>query len=187
MPYDTATPDPGGPAPDASDEPAGEPELSRRQERVLELVATIILAAGTLVMRGAGHQATRWDGVQASDYVQVLQAFASSRRRTCHRRGPGPPLRFAGVPASGSMPMPPGDTALAMIYERRFRDEFVPAWKAWMATDPLHNANAPKGPLYMAEYVVADSLTADRLEAKAATTIQRAAGGRQPRPATSSA
>ena len=40
-----------------------------------------------------------------------------------------------------------------------------------MATDPLHDANAPKGPLYMAEYVVADFLTADRLEAKAATTV----------------
>ena len=35
---------------------------------------------------------------------------------------------------------------------RRFRPEFLVAFNAWMATDPLHNPHAPAGPTYMPQY-----------------------------------
>jgi hypothetical protein len=35
---------------------------------------------------------------------------------------------------------------------RRFRPEFLVAFNAWMATDPLHNPHAPPGPAYMPQY-----------------------------------
>ena len=41
------------------------------------------------------------------------------------------------------------------VAERRFRPQFDVAFKAWMATNPFANPNAPKGPTYMPEYVAA--------------------------------
>jgi len=53
------------------------------------------------------------------------------------------------------------------MYEKRFRAEFRPAFDAWMATDPLNNAQAPSGPMVMPQYVLADSQRATDLEAQA--------------------
>ena len=39
-----------------------------------------------------------------------------------------------------------GDTQLAELYERRFRDEFRPAFDAWIAEDPLNNPSADGEP-----------------------------------------
>jgi hypothetical protein len=60
-----------------------------------------------------------------------------------------------------------GNTQLAELYQRRFRPEFVPAFEAWLATDPLHNASASPGPLYMPQYVSAKSVLSDQLEQQA--------------------
>jgi hypothetical protein len=56
---------------------------------------------------------------------------------------------------------------LAALYERRFRDEFRPAFDAWIATDPLNNPSAESSPLREPEYVLADKVESDRLEAVA--------------------
>ena len=40
----------------------------------------------------------------------------------------------------------------AKLFERRFRPEYRPAFKAWLRTDPLHNPNAPGGPILMRQY-----------------------------------
>ncbi len=53
------------------------------------------------------------------------------------------------------------------VAEHRFRPQFDVAFKAWLATDPFTNPNAPKGPTYMPEYVQPDQATADALDAKA--------------------
>ncbi len=41
---------------------------------------------------------------------------------------------------------------LTKIYEKRFRDEFRPAFDAWLATNPFSNPDAPPGPLFMPQY-----------------------------------
>jgi hypothetical protein len=61
-----------------------------------------------------------------------------------------------------------GNTKLADFYRHRFRDEFEPAFTAWLATDPLTSPNAPETPFAMPEYRLAASTEADRLEAAAA-------------------
>ena len=40
-----------------------------------------------------------------------------------------------------------GNTQLAAIYRRRFRPEFVPAFRAWIAQRPFTNPRAIPGPL----------------------------------------
>jgi hypothetical protein len=57
-----------------------------------------------------------------------------------------------------------GNTTLADLYQRRFRDEFRPAFERWLAQDPLHNANAIPSPLLEKNYVLANAVKADKLE-----------------------
>lgn len=62
--------------------------------------------------------------------------------------------------------VPVTDTVSGFLYNR-FRDEFLPAVDAWLATEPVTNDNAPGTPFEMSEYVVAEQLRADELAALA--------------------
>ena len=39
-----------------------------------------------------------------------------------------------------------------LVAEKRFRTQYDVAFKAWLATRPFTNPNAPKGPQYMPQY-----------------------------------
>lgn len=56
---------------------------------------------------------------------------------------------------------------IAAFYEQRFRDEFEPAFHAWIRTDPFTDPSAPASPFAMPEYVVAANEQANELEATA--------------------
>jgi hypothetical protein len=62
-------------------------------------------------------------------------------------------------------------TDLMRFYEDRFRDEFKPAFNAWLALDPRNNPEAPPSPLSMPEYQVAKALEADSLRQEAEATF----------------
>jgi hypothetical protein len=59
-----------------------------------------------------------------------------------------------------------GDRALAAFYVRRFRPEFLPAFRSWLATKPLTDRTAPLTPFAMREYRLAAQAESDALEAK---------------------
>lgn len=44
---------------------------------------------------------------------------------------------------------------LADFYRSRFREEFKPAFEAWVALDPLNNPETPSSPFAMTEYTPA--------------------------------
>jgi hypothetical protein len=54
-----------------------------------------------------------------------------------------------------------------VIAERRFRPQFRVAFNAWMATNPLHNPNAPPGPTYMPQYKQPAQAQANALDSAA--------------------
>jgi hypothetical protein len=56
---------------------------------------------------------------------------------------------------------------LADFYQARFREEFNPAFDAWLLTDPKNNPDAPKSPFSMPEYSLAKNKEAEALEVKA--------------------
>jgi hypothetical protein len=60
-----------------------------------------------------------------------------------------------------------GDAQDQALAERRFREEFQPAFDAWLATDPLTNPDAPKGPTYMDQYEEPDKELAAENRARA--------------------
>ncbi|HEY6411247.1 MAG TPA: hypothetical protein VIY29_27625, partial [Ktedonobacteraceae bacterium] len=65
-----------------------------------------------------------------------------------------------------------GNTKLANIYEKRFRPEFLPTFKAWLALDPFNNPHAPPGPLFMPQYKISVEEQANQLDAQAAKTFK---------------
>ena len=61
-----------------------------------------------------------------------------------------------------------GNEDLVTFYEERFRVEFIPAFQAWLATDPKNNPNAPKSPFSMPQYQLSKLLEAEQLDKEAA-------------------
>lgn len=66
-----------------------------------------------------------------------------------------------------------GEHELADFYRTRFREEFVPAFEAWIATKPLRTKGAPLSPFAMPEYKLAATEEAERYE-KQATAFSQA-------------
>ena len=168
-------PEHGGPHPhDIIERTAAEHSASGhapdRRERVLELIAVVILAVATLATAWSGYQATRWSGVQSRDYMSASGLRVESTK--AYTRAGQNLLFDSQVFSQWLNAYAVGNTALATIYERRFRAEFRPAFEAWLATDPLHNPAAPAGPLYMPQYVSADAQKSDELEQQAVTTFE---------------
>jgi hypothetical protein len=137
-------------------------DSTTRRERVLELIATILLSLATLGIAWSGYQAARWNGRQAREYAQANTARnLANRSATTGAQNRTQDLlnfnRWLEVQTEG-------DQQLADLYQRRFRPEFLPAFEAWLAEDPLNNPAAEASPLRVPQYHVAALEKSDRLE-----------------------
>jgi len=137
------------------------PTTSTR-ERWLEIAAALMLSLATLGIAWSGYQAAKWSGLQARRYTQASTARSlANQAATLAAQDRTQDLlnfnRWLEVYTAG-------DTQLSALYERRFRDEFRPAFDRWLADDPLHNEDAIPSPLRETNYELADMEKADRLE-----------------------
>jgi hypothetical protein len=132
------------------------------RERILELIAVLLLSAATVCIAWSGYQAAKWSGIQARHYAEASTARAlANRASTLGGQERIQDLlnfnRWLEVSTDGN-------TKLAQLYRRRFRPEFVPAFTAWIAQDPLENTSAIASPLLMPEYKLSNFEKADALE-----------------------
>jgi hypothetical protein len=145
----------------------------RSHARWPELVATVLLALATVATAWASYQARQWTGEQAQSYSRANAARVESARAT------GTANQLSGIDVATFIQWVDAtahkDTALAAFYRARFRPEFKPAFDAWLATQPLTNANAPPSPFAMPEYRLAATAKADALEQKAGANATVAA------------
>jgi hypothetical protein len=136
-----------------------------RTERRFEIVATILLALTALATAWSGYQAALWDGVQSSNYTQASAARTEASQN--HTEANQFRLGDLSVFENYIDATIGGDAQLADFYRQRFRDEFEPAYQAWIALDPFSNPDAPPSPLAMPEYQLADDKEAEDLNARA--------------------
>jgi hypothetical protein len=134
------------------------------RERWWEFAATFLLAIATLGIAWSGYQAARWSGLQAQRYAQANTIRAEENRAsTAAGQDRLQDLlnfnRWLEVYTQGNQ-------QLADLYVRRFRPEFMPAFVAWLAQDPIHNQNAVPSPLLMPQYRPAKVLLTSRLDAQ---------------------
>jgi hypothetical protein len=137
-------------------------EAVNRRERVLEIIAALLLSLATLGIAWSGYQAAKWSGIQARRYTQASAARSlANRASTAASQDRTQDLlnfnRWLEVTTDGNQ-------ELAALYQRRFRPEFQPAFQAWSADDPLHNPNAVASPLNEPQYKLANNVKADKLE-----------------------
>jgi hypothetical protein len=134
------------------------------QERLWEFAATFLLAVATLGIAWSGYQAARWSGLQSERYAQANTVRAQETRvSTAAGQDRLQDLlnfnRWLEVSTQGNQ-------QLADLYVRRFRPEFLPAFNAWLAQDPLHNPAAVASPLLMPQYRPAKAEQVNRLDAE---------------------
>ncbi|HVT00586.1 MAG TPA: hypothetical protein VHE08_08730 [Solirubrobacterales bacterium] len=158
-------------------EPAADPATSGpgRIGRVhvhLELLATILLAIAAVATAWSSYQSSRWSGVQAVDFSRSNAARVESTRASdqAGQETQVDVLTFTQwVNAYAAH-----DVRLSNFYIRRFRPEFKPAVRAWIATRPLENAKAPPTPFAMPQYKLASEAKSQRLLAEAETATAEA-------------
>jgi len=140
----------------------GNGSLSRRERR-LEIIAAVLLALTTLAIAWSGYQAAKWSGLQARRYTQAstARAFANRAQTQGSQARLQDLLNFnRWLEAEIN-----GDAPLANLYERRFRDEFRPAFEAWRAQgDPLDPSLPIPTPLRTPQYVLSAETKAEKLE-----------------------
>jgi hypothetical protein len=148
-----------------------EPAPPDRTERRLELGAVLLLALTTLATAWCGYQAARWSGEQSQHYARASATRIKSQQAAT-RAGQlriDDLLYFNGwLDARQS-----GNARLAAIYRARFRPEFVPAFRAWVAQRPFTNPRAIPGPLYMPQYRSANLVRSARLDSAADELYQQ--------------
>lgn len=124
-----------------------------RVERWLELAAVVLLSLTTLATAWSGYQAARWSGDQSQSYARASATRVKAQQQATEYGQ----LRIADLTTFNQWLNADraGDDALARIYVRRFRPEFVPAFEAWLAQRPFTNAAAVPGPQLMPQYRLA--------------------------------
>jgi hypothetical protein len=131
----------------------------------VEVVATVLLAFAAVATAWSGYQATRWNGEQtkASSRTNAIRIDAARAQGLSQAQKEVDVATFIQwVDAYAHR-----ETDLMAFYERRMRDEFKPAFRAWVATKPLTNPNAPLTPFVMPQYRLAAEEEAERLDAEA--------------------
>jgi hypothetical protein len=136
-----------------------------RSERVLELAAVLLLSITTLATAWSGYQAARWSGEQSQNYAKASTLRIKSQRASTAAGQ----FRIADLILFNNWlnAHDAGDKRLEAEYRRRFRPEFVPAYRAWLAQHPFTNRKSAPGPLYVPQYRLAADAHAREADAKA--------------------
>jgi hypothetical protein len=130
-----------------------------------ELLVTVLLVVAALGTAWSSYQATRWNGEQAAaagrtNGIRIDAARAQGLSQAQTQVDVATFIAWAEADRQGG-------SEVAEFFVERFRDEFRPAFAAWMATKPFTNPNAPETPFAMDEYQVASRDEAERLDTAA--------------------
>jgi hypothetical protein len=147
-------------------------EQASSSDHWLDWVATALLALATVATAWSAYQARQWTGEQAQGYSHATAKRIAVNRTSAvaNRQVQIDVATFIQwVDATARH-----ETELADFYRARFRDEFKPAFAAWLASKPLTNPDAPPTPFALPAYRLAESVEADRLDLVAAADSEGA-------------
>jgi hypothetical protein len=136
-----------------------------RHARPIAIAEAVLLSVVALTAAWSGYAAAKW-----STEASLKLAKASATRTKANRAYEGA-LTLRSQDASDFNAW---FTAYLLknrhgqqIAEKRFRPEYDVAFRAWLATNPFTNPNAPKGPQYMPQYHPTGAALAKALDARA--------------------
>ena len=117
---------------------------------MIEIIEALILALVAVATAWSGYQAAQWAGKRAELYAKAsrLRVTAEGLATLSGQERIYDSDTFNSWLAARL----DGKAESAEFFERRFRDEYRPAFAAWMKADPFNNTQAPPGPIFMFEY-----------------------------------
>ena len=123
---------------------------SQARFEAIEIIEAVILALVAVATAWSGYQAAQWAGKRAELYAEAtrLRVTAEGLVTLAGQERIYDSDTFNSWVAAKL----DGKENSAEFFERRFRDEYRPAFAAWLRTDPFKNAQAPSGPIFMPEY-----------------------------------
>jgi hypothetical protein len=138
----------------------------------VDTAAVILLALAAVATAWSSYQASRWTGEQAKGFSAANAARVSATQSSNlanAQKEVDVSLFTEWVDARLH-----DDRKVQVFYEQRFRDEFEPAFQAWLDTNPFTDRSAPDSPFAMPQYVVAAEEQAAQLTATADATAEAA-------------
>jgi hypothetical protein len=131
----------------------------------IEVGAMVLLAFAAVATAWSSYQATRWNGEQAKtssrvNKTRIEAARAAGRANSETQVDIATFIQWVDAYAMD-------ETELETFYRTRFREEFRPAFDAWIATRPLESSGAAPTPFALPEYRLASAAEAERLDAQA--------------------
>src|SRR5271155_5782264 len=150
---------------------------SHRQSPLVELAEAIVLAVVAVATAWSGYQATKWDALSNQNYSLAASTNmrAQEKATLAGQDRLYDIVTFNGWTAAETA----GNKSLATIFEHRFRPEYTVAFLAWQKLDPLHNASAPSGPIFMPEYTSANADKSRNLAAEAKDCFEKGVSTRE--------
>jgi hypothetical protein len=150
---------------------------SGRQSPWIEIAEATVLAVVAVATAWSGYQATKWDAVSNQNYSLAASTNMKAQERAtlAGQDRLYDIVTFNGWIAAQSA----GNKTLTTTYERRFRPEYTTAFLAWQKLDPLHNASAPSGPIFMPEYTNANAEESKRLATEAKNYFEKGVNTRE--------
>jgi len=131
----------------------------------IDVVFVIVLLIATLSTAFCVYQATRWNGFQAIDFGDASKYRTESVRATTTANTQiiiDVQLFTSWVDAVST-----GELVQANFIKDRFREEFKPAFEAWLAMANSTNPIPPGSPFELPEYTLAEYNESVLLEEKA--------------------
>lgn len=128
-----------------------------------ELVAVVLLSVTAIFTAWSGFQASKWGGIMSISFGQASAARVEASRRDAaadQRQAIHVSLFAQWLQAEGA-----GTVRVRDFVASRFPEPLDSAFRAWLATDPETNPDAPTSPFAMPEYALperAAALDADR-------------------------
>ena len=120
------------------------------RERWLTITEAILLAVVAVLAAWSGFASAKWSTHSSLDLAKASAARTEANRYAYQAADL---KNFDSLTFNAWFGAYVAHNKPAMrVAENRFRPVFLSAFKAWLATDPFTNPNAPKGPTYMPQY-----------------------------------
>jgi hypothetical protein len=143
----------------------------------VEIGEAVLLAIVAIATAWSGYQSALWDGESAKRYGTSSRIRITATQNAT--RGGQQQVYDSTTFNFWLRARLEGERSLARDYEKRFRPEYRPAFRAWLATDPFTNPRALFAPVLMPQYHNALIERGARQDKAASEVFEQAASARE--------
>src|SRR5262249_22105680 len=137
----------------------------RGRERWLTITEATLLAVVAILAAWSGFASAKWSTHSSLDLAKASAARTEANRAAYQAADL---KNFDALTFNSWFTAYVANNKAAMrVAEGRFRPIFDIAFKAWLATHPFTNPNAPKGPTYMLQYKQPELVLSNTLDNRA--------------------